>query len=111
VCVVLTVRTPDPYNRNHADLEAFRQEVRDALAGMKSQHEALLTAIGKPADDGKGGSGLFGEVLRLKSDVKGLLDLKTKGMGFIGAIVMFGALIILGFKGWVAGLFPHPPQS
>jgi len=97
-------------DRNHEDLEAFRAEVRLALLEMKAQHEALLTAIGKPADDGKGGSGLFGEVLRLKSDVQGLLALKTKGMGFIGAIVMFGALIILGFKGWIAGLFPHPPQ-
>jgi len=102
--------TPD--DRNHEDLEAFRAEVRLALLEMKAQHEALLTAIGKPADDGKaqGGTGLIGEVLRLKSDVQGLLALKTKGMGFIGAIVMFGALIILGFKGWIAGLFPHPPQ-
>lgn len=107
----MAMQPRNPYGRNHEDLAAFRQEVRDALGGMKSQHEALLTAIGKPAEDGKGmgGSGLVGEVLRLKADVKGLLDLKTKGMGFIGAIVMFGALIILGFKGWVAGLFPSPP--
>jgi hypothetical protein len=99
----------DPYNRNHEDLEAFRQEVRDNMGKMQRQHEALMDAIGKPADDGKGGSGLFGEVLRLKSDVKGLLDLKTKGLGFIGAIVLFGSLIVLGIKGWVADLLPHPP--
>jgi hypothetical protein len=77
---------------------------------MRQQHATLLAAIGKPADDGKGqgGTGLWGEVLRLKTDVKGLLDLKTKGMGFIGAIVMFGALIILGFKGWIADITPQP---
>lgn len=103
------MRTPDPYNRNHEDLEAFRQEVRDNMGKMQRQHEALMDAIGKPADDGKGGSGLFGEVMRLKSDVRGLLDLKTKGMGFIGAIVLFGSLIFLGVKGWIAGLFPHTP--
>ncbi len=103
------MRTPDFYDRNHADLEAFRAEVRDNMGKMQRQHEALMDAIGKPADDGKGGSGLFGEVLRLKSDVKGLLDLKTKGLGFIGAVVLFGALIVLGIKGWIADLFPHPP--
>lgn len=105
------MRAPVPYDRNYEDLEAFRAEVRSGMEEMRAQHAALIAAIGKPADDGKGGSGLFGEVLRLKSDVKGLLDLKTKGMGFIGAIVMFGALIILGFKGWIAGLFPHPPAT
>jgi hypothetical protein len=104
------MRTPDPYDRNHDDLEAFRQEVREGMEEMRQQHAALLSAIGKPADDGKGlgGTGLWGEVLRLKTDVKGLLDLKTKGMGFIGAIIMFGALIILGFKGWIAGIVPQP---
>jgi len=96
-------------DRNHEDLEAFRAEVRDAMGDMRVQHRALLDAIGKPADDGKGGSGLFGEVLRLKTDVRGLLDLKTKGLGFIGAIVLFGALIILGVKGWITGLLPAPP--
>jgi len=79
------------------------------MEDMRVQHRALLDAIGKPADDGKGGSGLFGEVLRLKTDVRGLLDLKTKGLGFIGAIVLFGALIILGVKGWITGLLPAPP--
>ena len=97
-------------DRNHEDLEAFRAEVRDAMEDMRVQHRALLDAIGKPADDGKGGSGLFGEVLRLKTDVRGLLDLKTKGLGFIGAIVLFGALIVLGIKGWIADMAPHPPQ-
>jgi hypothetical protein len=99
--------TPD--DRNRADLEAFRAEVRDALAAMKTQHEKMLDAIGKASDDGKGGSGLLGEVMRLKTDVRGLLDLKTKGLGFIGAIVLFGALIVLGIKGWIADLAPHPP--
>lgn len=76
---------------------------------MRQQHATLIAAIGKAADDGKGGSGLFGEVMRLKNDVRGLLDLKTKGLGFIGAIVLFGALIVLGIKGWIADLAPHPP--
>ena len=101
----------DSYGRNHDDIEAFRAEVRDGMAEMQLQHAALIAAIGKPADDGKGGTGLFGEVLRLKNDVRGLLDLKTKGMGFIGAIVLFGALIILGLKGWIAGLLPPHPAT
>jgi hypothetical protein len=99
--------TPD--DRNRADLEAFRAEVRHGMEEMRAQHATLIAAIGKAADDGKGGSGLFGEVLRLKTDVRGLLDLKTKGLGFIGAIVLFGALIVLGIKGWIADLAPHPP--
>jgi hypothetical protein len=104
------VRTPDPYDRNHADLEAFRAEVRDALGLMKSQHEALLNAIGKASDDGKGGSGLTGQLLRLQADVRGLLDLKTKGMGVFLAVMFFGALIVAGFKDWVTGLFTTPPS-
>ena len=99
----------NPYDRNHADLEAFRAEVRDGMEEMRQQHAALISAIGHASDDGKGGSGLLGEVMRLKNDVRGLLDLKTKGMGFIGAIVLFGALIILGVKGWIAGLAPTHP--
>jgi hypothetical protein len=98
----------DPYVRNHEDLEAFRQEVRDALGGMKSQHEKLLDAIGKPADDGKGGSGLTGQLLRLQADVRGLLDLKTKGMGVFLAVMFFGALIVAGFKDWLTNLLSPP---
>jgi hypothetical protein len=101
----------DPYGRNHDDLEAFRAEVRDGMEEMRQQHAVLIAAIGKVSDDGKGGSGLLGEVMRLKTDVRGLLDLKTKGLGFIGAIVLFGALIILGLKGWIAGLVPPHPAT
>jgi len=103
------MRTPDPYNRRDQDLEDFRAEVRDALGFMKSQHDALLNAIGKASDDGKGGSGLTGQLLRLQADVRGLLDLKTKGMGVFLAIMFFGALIVAGFKDWLTNLL-HPPS-
>jgi hypothetical protein len=100
----MAMRPSDPYDRDHEDLEAFRQEVREALAAMKSQHEALLNAIGKPSDDGKGGSGLTGQLLRLQTDVRGLLDLKTKGIGAFTALMFFGVLIMAGIKDWLTKL-------
>ena len=95
----------DSMGRDMEQLEEFRDEVREGMAAMKAQHVALLQAIGHVSDDGKGGSGLMGEVMRLKTDVRGLLDLKTKGMGFVGAVVLFGSLIFLGIKGWLTSLF------
>jgi len=91
---------------NHDRLEAaeFREEIRGAVHELQSQHKAMLDAIGTPSADGKGGTGLLGELLRLKADVRGLLDLKTKGMGFVAAIVVFGTIIITGIKGWLTNL-------
>jgi len=100
-----------PDERNHEDFDAFRQEVRDNMGKMQRQHEALMDAIGHASDDGKGGSGLLGEVMRLKSDVRGLLDLKTKGMGFIAAVGLAGAVIMVFLKEWITRALAGVPHS
>lgn len=90
--------------RDRDDMDEFRQEVRDALAAIRQEHAALLNAIGKASDDGKGGSGLTGQLLRLQTDVRGLLDLKTKGIGAFTALMFFGVLIMAGIKDWLTKL-------
>ena len=41
----------------------------------------------------------------LRADVAELKALRNQGVGFIAAITLTGALLMLGLKSWVAGLF------
>lgn len=84
-------------------------DLRDLLTRLDAKMEAGFAAvhlsIGEPSSDGKGGSGIWGEVKRTQNDVAGLLDMKKQGVGFVAAVALFATLIILGIKGWVQGLF------
>jgi hypothetical protein len=41
------------------------------------------------------------DMVLIRSDVRGLMDLKSKGMGFMAAIALVGALLLMGLKTWV----------
>lgn len=72
---------------------------------MTAGFEAIALAIGKPSDDGKGGSGMWGEIRRTQSDLSSLTALRNQGIGLIAAVTLFGTLIVLGVKQWVTGWF------
>lgn len=95
----------------HGDIYAMMLQVSEEVA-------RLGKAIGEPNDTKDGGSGLIGislrnraEVAQLKSDIDVLRSgwdeiksLKSQGIGFVAAVGLFSALIILGVKDWVSGV-------
>lgn len=66
------------------ELRAMRDETRAA-------HQSLRIEVNNISD----------EMVLIRSDVRGLMDLKSKGAGFLAAIALVGALLILGLKTWV----------
>lgn len=81
--------------------QEFYAEMRQNHAEMSAQLEKLAERLGAPGEDGASGTGLTGEVLRMKNDVQGLLNFRNQGVGFIAAVTLFAALIIIGLKGWI----------
>lgn len=47
---------------------------------------------------------LVADMNELKADVSELKALRNQGVGFIAAITLTGALLMLGLKSWIAGL-------
>jgi len=84
--------------------QEFYAEMRDNHAQMSAQLEKLAERVGAPNDENNGGSGLTGEVLRMKSDVQGLLNFRNQGVGFIAAVALLGSLILIGLKGWITSI-------
>jgi hypothetical protein len=58
----------------------------------------------EPDADGRGGSGLIGDVRKLGRELGQLASLKTMGVGFVAALSIFGALILLGVAHWVQSI-------
>jgi hypothetical protein len=72
------------------------------LADLKEQITRLSERVGEPAPDGRGGTGLIGDVASVKADVAALKSLRDRGLGALAAITLLGAILVLGFKTWVA---------
>lgn len=71
---------------------------------MLSRFDRLEERIGESNDAGTGGTGLTGEVMRTRTQVQGLLDLRAAGKGIMFALALFGGLLILGVQQWVHNL-------
>lgn len=69
---------------------------------MTASHEDIMEAVGEL----KGlVSGLSDDMTLVKSDVAGLVALKNQGIGAFAAITLTSALILMGLKTWLMGLF------
>lgn len=75
---------------------------------LEQKIDQLLDMFGKPSEDGKGGTGLVGQLNRLTVRVDELTDLKNKGVGVIFAVGLFGVLIVLGIRQWIGNMIAHP---
>jgi hypothetical protein len=86
----------------------FPAELHDAPTWARllyAQNRLLASRIGQePNSDGEGGTGLVGDVRKLKRDMNGLMNLKAQGAGFLAALTIFGSLILLGVSHWVQNL-------
>ena len=78
----------------HAALYDLVSEIRDEVLLLKK-------AVGEPNEKNDGGTGLHGEVLRVKADLAGFTNLKNKGIGALAAMTLFGTLILLGIQRWI----------
>lgn len=75
---------------------------------LYAQNRALVQRIGQePDSDGKNGTGLVGDVRRLQRVMTSLMELKARGAGFLAALGVFGALILLGVAHWVQQITGH----
>lgn len=79
-------------------------EMTSRVTGVEARLTDIHRAIGEMSQDGKGGTGLSGEIARLQKDMTEIVALKNQGIGLIIAVSIFGALIVLGVRQWIAGI-------
>ena len=108
--------TPEAWITMTARVESVEQRlqtIHDDQVRLMTERSALLVklteAIGERSQDGKGGSGLVGEIARLQRDVSEIIALKNQGIGLIIAVSIFGVLIVLGIRQWIGNVIGvHP---
>jgi hypothetical protein len=84
-----------------------RDQHKNAAALMVLQGRVLLVEnrLGtEPDSDGRGGKGLIG-------DVRALMALKLKGLGFLAAIVLTGAILVYGLIYWIQSIVGKVPGA
>lgn len=85
-----------------------RQNANDELSKLNGLVGDVAEKLGcEPDSDGRGGKGLIGDTRKMARDLRGLMDLKTMGVGAVGAVTLFGALILLGLVNWVRAVTGH----
>lgn len=87
-----------------AEIRGNRDEWRQAITSLSEQHRLILRTLGEPSDDGKGGSGLIGELRRTQATVGELNSLKSMGRGFLVALTITAGMMALAAKAWLASI-------
>jgi hypothetical protein len=91
-----------PLKPTHTDIFA-------ALASLEGQLQSVLDRIGHESEDGKGGTGLTGRIIRTEAKVSIYADAfdqyKNRAIGAFIAVSMLSFLIMLGLKTWIGNLF------
>lgn len=96
-------RAPEWARELYREHRALRHRTGGAVMAVNAMTEKMGC---EPDADGKGGKGLIGDVRKMNRDLSQLMNLKTMGVGFIGAVTIFGALILLGVAHWIQSLMP-----
>ena len=85
-----------------AEMRAHVGTVNANIAKVQEQHSTMLQELTVLRSE-------FGhvkeDVSSLMSDVRGLIDLKKQGIGFLAAITLTAGLLFLGVKSWLTTLF------
>lgn len=76
----------------------------EEIGEMRGDHELMKQTLGRRSDDGKGGTGLVGDMIEMKTQLGGLMSLKAHGVGLIAGVVLVMAIVLFGFKGALAAL-------
>ena len=84
-----------PETPSHGDLRDLITRLDERMThGFESIHQS----IGHPSDDGKGGSGLWGELRRTQAIVDNQNSLLSAGRGFLIAITLSAGTIFVALK-------------
>lgn len=95
----------DQFTAHTAQTARDRDMLAKAIGGLSNTVQGLSDHLGEEPDtEGHGGSGLTADVRKLSRDLRTIIDLRNKGLGAVGAVVVFGALIILGVTRWVENI-------
>ena len=77
----------------------------ESLMKMSSEIARFSNVLGRePNSDGEDGAGLIGDLRKCTRDVGELKNLKHMGTGFVGALTVFGALILTGVGQWITSI-------
>ena len=68
------------------------------LEGVNAKVDHLARVVGEESEDGKSGTGLFGEVRRATQEVTALKSLRDRGLGLLLGILIVAAVLALGVK-------------
>jgi hypothetical protein len=73
-------------------------ELKNLLEGVNAKVDNLARVLGEESEDGKSGTGLFGEVRRASQEVAALKSLRDRGLGLLLGILIVAAVLALGVK-------------
>jgi hypothetical protein len=79
-------------------------ELTRLLEGVNAKVDNLARVVGEESDDGKSGTGLFGEVRRAAQEVSALKSLRDRGFGLLLGVLIVAAVLALGVKQAVTSL-------
>ena len=82
-------------------------EITTKLTKLTSSIATLSDRVGHESQDGEGGTGLYGRVMRTEAKVESLLSDRNMLRGAAAILVALGAFLVAGIKGWFAAVFPH----
>ena len=84
-------------------VRARADDARRLLLQIQSDVGQIRAVLGQETDDGAGGTGLTGRLIRIEARVAAIETLKNQVLGAAAAVTLFGALILMGVKAWLAG--------
>jgi hypothetical protein len=79
-------------------MTANNDELKHLLEGVNAKVDHLARVVGEESEDGKSGTGLFGEVRRAGQEVAALKSLRDRGLGLLLGILIVAAVLALGVK-------------
>lgn len=84
-----------PETPSHGDI---LREITTLSSHVTHELSLIKDSIGHPSDDGKGGSGLWGELRRTQAIVDNQNSLLSAGRGFLIAITLSAGTIFVALK-------------
>ena len=73
-------------------------ELKRLLEGVNAKVDHLARVVGEESEDGKSGTGLFGEVRRATQEVVALKSLRDRGSGLLLGILIVAAVLVMGVR-------------
>jgi hypothetical protein len=81
------------------DARELLEQVLDKVTDLDTSHQLLSQRVGAPGPEGKGGTGLVGEIAELKVAVKGFSGLRSLVRGILIGAAVAAALVLFGVGG------------